>query len=151
MFNQKPDFVPRGGSSDSNIREAFIASSVPDVTLSKWQNIVDIMAEIIGVPSGLIMRIVGNDIQVFVASKTEGNPYRIGHAEHLFGSGLYCETVVKENAKLPFHKSYSRERKEEKTLQPFSSGPNSCYGYKEGCCCYKCILTLVGKPQKKSK
>ncbi len=58
------------------------------------------MAEIIGVPSGLIMRIVGNDIQVFVASKTEGNPYRIGHAEHLFGSGLYCETVVKENAKL---------------------------------------------------
>ena len=58
------------------------------------------MAEIIGVPSGLIMRVVDSDIEVFVSSKTENNPYHSGDKESLFGSGLYCETVIKTKDKL---------------------------------------------------
>ena len=58
------------------------------------------MAEIIGVPSGLIMRAVDSDIEVFVSSKTENNPYHSGDKESLFGSGLYCETVIKTKDKL---------------------------------------------------
>ena len=68
--------------------------------LSKWQGIVDIMAELINVPAGLIMRIRESDIEVFVASNTEGDPYHPGDKELLVGSGLYCETVIKTKDKL---------------------------------------------------
>lgn len=70
---------------------------VPNDVLAKWQDIMDTMAKIIAVPAGLIMRIVDNDIQVFVSSKTEGNPYRTGHHEVMVGSGLYCETVIRKD------------------------------------------------------
>src|SRR5260370_1286230 len=58
------------------------------------------MAELLGVPAGLIMRILGEDIHVFVSSTTEGNPYHPGESEHFSGSGLYCETVVTKNHEL---------------------------------------------------
>ncbi len=73
---------------------------IPESTLTKWQNIVDIMAELIDIPAALIMRIVQSDIEVFVSSKSDGNPYQPGDHEHLMGSGLYCETVINTNDKL---------------------------------------------------
>jgi GAF domain-containing protein len=73
---------------------------IPATTLTGWQNIVDTMAELIGVPSALIMRLVDADIEVFVSSQSDGNPYHPGDHEHLLGSGLYCETVMKTKAKL---------------------------------------------------
>ena len=73
---------------------------VSEDTLSKWQSIVDIMAELLNVPAGLIMRVMGLDIEVFIASNTEGNPYHPGDKEPLVGSGLYCETVIKTKDKL---------------------------------------------------
>ncbi|MCD4717978.1 MAG: GAF domain-containing protein [Desulfobacterales bacterium] len=69
-------------------------------TLNKWQNIVDIMAELVGIPTALIMRLVESNIEVFIASQTDGNPYHPGDHEHFLGSGLYCETVIKANDKL---------------------------------------------------
>lgn len=72
----------------------------PDAELvERWQKVVDIMAKLVGVPAGLIMRIVEEDIEVFLSSRTEGNPYKPGDKEHLHGSGLYCETVI--NSKRP--------------------------------------------------
>jgi signal transduction histidine kinase len=73
---------------------------VPDAILEKWQKIVNLMAEMLDVPAGLIMRILGEDIRVFVSSSTEGNPYHPGDSEHFWGSGLYCETVVTKNHEL---------------------------------------------------
>lgn len=67
---------------------------VPEDILTQWQSIVDLMAELAGIPAGLIMRIVQEEIEVFLASSTEGNPYHSGDREHLVGSGLYCETVI---------------------------------------------------------
>jgi GAF domain-containing protein len=58
------------------------------------------MAEMLDVPAGLIMRIVGEKINVFVSSSTAGNPYHRGDSEHFWGSGLYCETVVTKNHEL---------------------------------------------------
>jgi GAF domain-containing protein len=69
-------------------------------TLNKWQNIVDIMAKLIGIPAALIMRLVESDIEVFVSSQSDRNPYHPGDHEHFFGSGLYCETVINTNEKL---------------------------------------------------
>ena len=58
------------------------------------------MAELLHIPAGLIMRISGSAIEVFAASDTKGNPYRPGEKEHLAGSGLYCETVIKTKSRL---------------------------------------------------
>jgi GAF domain-containing protein len=66
-----------------------------DAELGKWQNVVDIMAELLAVPAGLIMRCQGDEIEVLVASVSPGNPYHPGEKEYLPGSGLYCETVIK--------------------------------------------------------
>lgn len=73
---------------------------VPEFTLAKWQNIVDIMARLMGIPAALIMRLVASDIEVFVSSRSEGNPYHPKDHEHFAGSGLYCETVINTNRKL---------------------------------------------------
>jgi len=82
------------------INDPEIKIDIPENTLNKWQNIVDIMAELIGIPAALIMRLVESDIEVFVSSRSDGNPYRPGDHEHFIGSGLYCETVISTNDKL---------------------------------------------------
>ena len=68
--------------------------------LSGWQEIVDIMAEICGVPAGLIMRVTGPEIEVFVANQASRNPYHVGDHERMVGSGLYCEHVVRTRSPL---------------------------------------------------
>lgn len=73
---------------------------VSENILKKWQNIVDIIAELIDIPAALIMRLVESDIEVFVTSKSQGNPYKPKDHEHFKDSGLYCETVIKTNDKL---------------------------------------------------
>ncbi|WP_322025401.1 ATP-binding protein [Burkholderia sp. BCC1977] len=68
--------------------------------IERWQRLVDLMADIIGVPSGLIMRHVGNDIEVVVASRNETNPFHQGESAELSGSGLYCEAVIANDRSL---------------------------------------------------
>jgi len=80
---QKPIPVPNG------------VSDLTGAQLGKWQTVANIMAELLGVPAGLIMRCQGDEIEVLVASSTPGNPYHVGEKEHLPGSGLYCETVIR--------------------------------------------------------
>jgi GAF domain-containing protein len=74
--------------------------NVPDDLVGQWQGLVNTMAELAGIPAGLIMRITKEDIEVFVASQSQENPYHPGDREHLAGSGLYCETVLKTNKSL---------------------------------------------------
>ncbi len=71
---------------------------IPEEIVEKWQKIVDIMAEVIDVPAGLIMRIKPPQIEVFRARKSEENPYEAGDTENL--AGLYCEKVIKSKDKL---------------------------------------------------
>ncbi|MCA8019170.1 hybrid sensor histidine kinase/response regulator [Burkholderia metallica] len=68
--------------------------------IERWQRLVDLMAEIVGVPAGLIMRHVGKDIQVVVASRNETNPFYQGESAELSGSGLYCEAVIDSDRSL---------------------------------------------------
>jgi signal transduction histidine kinase len=74
--------------------------AIPESILEEWQKIVNLMADMLDVPAGLIMRILGENIHVFVSSGTKGNPYHPGESEHFLGSGLYCETVVTNNREL---------------------------------------------------
>lgn len=75
--------------------ETTVEFSIPDTFLAQWQSIVNTMTELAGIPAGLIMRIDKENIEVFVASHSEGNPYHPGDHEHLAKSGLYCETVIR--------------------------------------------------------
>lgn len=59
----------------------------------KWQTLVDLMAKVLDVPSGLIMRLDESSIQVFTKSRQKENPYH-EHEKANLSTGLYCETVV---------------------------------------------------------
>ncbi|MFO7827206.1 MAG: ATP-binding protein [Bacteroidales bacterium] len=59
----------------------------------KWQSLLDTIAKIVNVPSGLIMRLNEDTIEVFLKSQTKGNPYHVGEKADLI-YGLYCETVI---------------------------------------------------------
>ena len=72
---------------------------ITEEIIAKWQGIVDLMAKIIGVPAGLIMKADPPQIEVFVASSTEGNPYKKGERADL-NTGLYCETVMAQRSRL---------------------------------------------------
>ncbi len=74
--------------------------TLPESLREKWQNIVDLMAQIADSPAGLIMQAVDQHLQVLATSATEGNPYPQGHSEPLAGSGLYCEAVLKRGEAL---------------------------------------------------
>lgn len=51
---------------------------ISDETVAKWQRIVDLMAQTLQVPAGLIMKAEPHHLEVFVSSKTKGNPYKAG-------------------------------------------------------------------------
>lgn len=74
-----------------------ITSSLkPEVTAQikgKWQQMLNLIAELLQVPAALVMKLEGDSIHVFATSHTNGNPYHKDDAEKL-GLGLYCETVV---------------------------------------------------------
>jgi len=73
---------------------------VPADVLENWQEIANILAQIIEIPAALIMRFIDPYIEVLVSSNSEENLYHPGDKETLFGSGLYCETVIKTRDKL---------------------------------------------------
>jgi c-di-GMP phosphodiesterase len=66
---------------------------IPEQLIQKWQRIVDLVASIIGVPSGLITRLTEETLEIVVASRTEGNPYKRDDGDRL-GIGMFCETVA---------------------------------------------------------
>lgn len=68
--------------------------------MNSWQEVVDILTELIEIPAALIMRYSDPYIEVFISSQNKDNPYHPGDKEILWGSGLYCETVIKTNNKL---------------------------------------------------
>ncbi len=79
---------------------AEIAISV-DV-LRNWQRIVDLLANIMRVPSAVVTKLEPPDsacYRVLVSSNSEGNPFP---SDQLFGMdiGTFCETVIKSRAPL---------------------------------------------------
>lgn len=73
---------------------------LPSDKIMEWQSIIDLVTRLSNSRVGLIMRVNLSEIEVFVASEKEGNPYKKGEKEHLHGSGLYCEKVIKTKSKL---------------------------------------------------
>jgi signal transduction histidine kinase len=84
-------------------RQVKISSeSKPEIdpsVINKWQSLIDVAAKIAKVPAGLIMRLNEDTIEVFIKSRTKGNPYKAGEEAKLV-YGLYCETVIGTQKKL---------------------------------------------------
>lgn len=80
-------------SSNSSKYDIMADIEIPEHFISSWQQTVDVMAEIIQVPAGLIMRVHSDEIEVFLKSQNDGNIYKKGEVAPL-DSGLYCETVM---------------------------------------------------------
>ncbi len=77
-----------------------IQLNVPKSTIDTWQQIVNILAQVVDVPTALIMRLVGPDIEVFVSSRSADNPFHPGDKWPFPGSDLYCESVIKTRGML---------------------------------------------------
>jgi hypothetical protein len=54
---------------------------VPSDVVRKWQEIVDLLAEIMHVPSASIMRVEPTQLKVLVSSASEGNPCAPGSVD----------------------------------------------------------------------
>jgi len=81
-------------SSDEAQPQNVNAVQIPPELSQKWQEVVDIVADIMRVPAALVVRAEPPDFVILVASESEGNPFERGGRESL-NSGVYCEAVMK--------------------------------------------------------
>ncbi|WP_455202593.1 PAS domain S-box protein [Kaarinaea lacus] len=72
---------------------------ISDEVVIKWQGILDLIAQKLGVPASRITRIESLQLEIFVTSATEGNPYRKGEGLKLDGR-IYCGSVILNDAPL---------------------------------------------------
>ncbi|MFO7999684.1 MAG: PAS domain S-box protein [Marinilabilia sp.] len=71
---------------------------IPDAFFEKWQEIADLIGNIMDIPAPLIMKVENELMEVLISGNTGENPYKAGDKEHWHG--LYCETVIKTQKKL---------------------------------------------------
>jgi PAS domain S-box-containing protein len=83
-------------SSMSSSAVSLTSIQVPPDIIRKWQEIVDLLADLMHVPSASIMRVEPPQIKVFVSSASKGNPCVPGSVD----TGPYCETVLKSGQPL---------------------------------------------------
>src|SRR5439155_25778868 len=85
-------------ASGQQDRSSSVAHSieVPSEIIRKWQEFVNLLAEIMHVPSASIMRVDPPNIKVIVSSTSKGNPCEPGALD----TGPYCETVLKTSPPL---------------------------------------------------
>lgn len=65
----------------------------------KWQRVVDILARLLEVPAGLIMKRDPPEHRVFITSRGPDNPYAVDGTFTL-DTGLYCDTVMRDRSLL---------------------------------------------------
>jgi hypothetical protein len=71
---------------------------IPEEVLDKWQKVVDIIADILTVPSAILTRVDPPQIEILRSAQVPANPYKAG--DKVAMARHYCETVVTENRKL---------------------------------------------------
>lgn len=81
---------------------------ISEVMEAKWQRVINIIAEFLNIPSGLIMKITKESMEVFLKSDGEKNPYKVGGSDSL-GHGLYCESAIGNNKELHVENALKKE------------------------------------------
>ena len=91
------------------VRNGIDKPPVPKDIVKKWQDIIDLMSEILDVPASLVMQMTDSDMKVFLKSNGDKNPYPSDGKDSL-GHGLYCETVIGRDQMLQVEDSLSNEK-----------------------------------------
>lgn len=73
-------------------------TAIPEEILDKWQNVVDIIANILNVSSALVTRVDPPEIEVLRSATVPHNPYKTG--DKVTMAKHYCEAVITEKSKL---------------------------------------------------
>ncbi|PKG86517.1 histidine kinase [Colwellia sp. 75C3] len=68
--------------------------------IESWNKTLAVVAKLASVPVALVMKMEQDNLSVFSKNENSQNPYQIGDSEHLNGSGLYCEEVIKSQKTL---------------------------------------------------
>lgn len=91
----------------------------------KWQEILDLAASIIKVPSSLIIRAKTPCMEVFKTDNLQANPYKIGDQDKVLSH--YSETIIKTQKELLLPNVQKTEDSE--AAPGFKSGLISLFGY----------------------
>jgi transcriptional regulator with GAF, ATPase, and Fis domain len=73
----------------------FTREKLASDVLKEWQSLLNVSAELFGVPAGLITRIDEKEIEILLSSESKSNPYTAGYTTHFPDSGWYCERTLK--------------------------------------------------------
>lgn len=88
--------------------------------LVKWQQIIDLTAKIMGVPSGLITRITQSDLEVVLTNHDDANIFNKDDKFEL-GAGWYCECVAGQRSEVVLPNALNDEHwKKENPSLPFN-------------------------------
>jgi PAS domain S-box-containing protein len=82
-------------SDEAAVAQLQIAGEI----IAKWQEITNLLAELMHVPAALIMKFDPPTLIVFVSSESEGNPYERNEMTCDL-TGFYCETVMRTRRQL---------------------------------------------------
>jgi GAF domain-containing protein len=82
------------GMQDPQINP-FNRQTLTEDIIAGWQSMLNLASELLLVPAGLITRIDGSEIEIFLSSKSKDNPYPEGFKTNYPDSGFYCEWVAK--------------------------------------------------------
>ena len=75
---------------------------VPSDAVQKWQRLVDLLANVVHVPSAVVCKLEPPDFshyKILASSNTKGNPFPVGDA-FAMDLGTFCETVIKSREPL---------------------------------------------------
>lgn len=70
-----------------------------ETELGSWQTAVDLLANMLRVPAGLVMECGADKLTVRVSSSSPGNPFTVGDATEAT-ENLYCDRVVSQRSRL---------------------------------------------------
>src|SRR5687768_2756461 len=75
---------------------------IPADAVQKWQQIVDLLADIVHVPSAVVCKLDPphySQYRILASSNSEGNPFPVDDA-FAMDIGTFCETVIKSREPL---------------------------------------------------
>ncbi|MCT4632572.1 MAG: sensor domain-containing diguanylate cyclase [Firmicutes bacterium] len=82
---------------------------IEDTIMVKWQHIVNLIARLVNVPTGLIMKVTDDSLKIFLKNNSEKNIFEVGESDPL-GCGVYCETVIGKDHELLVVDALSHEK-----------------------------------------
>lgn len=77
----------------------FETQKIDQDILSKWQTKVDLLEDLMKVSAVVIMKLHPHELEVFVRSGNDENPYSVGDRGEL-NIGSYCDSVVASKTKV---------------------------------------------------